>query len=95
MSGFLVPFVAIAKFAKWFWNDLTSDHSGGSATPHLRHSSHVDERTGNERLPEYDEDASLYYDLDEDDLGDDVLEENDPDEGLSRERRYYDSFTPS
>ena len=93
LSGFVVPFSLVAKFAKRCWDGLTSKPNSRPTTPHLHHSPHGDERTGNERSSEYDEDASHYYDydLDENDPYEDDSYENDSDEGSSRERQYYDS----
>ena len=84
LSGFLVPFVAIAKFAKRYWNDLMSGPDGGQAASHSSRSSHGMDLRHDDMFYEYNEEANQY---DEDEYD----SEDDAEESPSRERTYYDS----
>ena len=93
LSGFLLPFSILAKFAKMCWTGLTSAAKkaakDGSIAPHFRPSPHVNGRTGSELFFERDEDDDDYYYYDDDiDYGDEPAMESSE---VSRSRSYYDS----
>ena len=89
LSGFLVPFVAMAKFAKRYWNDLMSNSSGGQVASHLSRSSHGMDLRHDDMFFEFNEEANQYDDMGEDGSG--YNSEDDAEESLSSESTYYDS----